>query len=169
MVLATTIVVTIFQLAYAIATIVYVRELHHAPAHTPCSQVLPGVRDFLRIGGWITLVMVVGWLGFWLVSVNGWHVIARVGHPAETVSTVINWLMLMVTVVYSVAVPILSIQYTNTLRNATTDTTRVAECIQIAPYTRTTMVSTAWMNLATIVGMGVFLGGWVPSAKDLFR
>lgn len=66
-------------------------------------------------------------------------------------------LLFLVVIAYNLAVPILSIQYTNTLRNATADTTRVAECIQLAPYRREVMVLTAWFNIvATAVVVGFY-------------
>ena len=47
---------TLFTFAYSIATLVYVRELHNALPHTPCSKVTPGLREYLRIGGWVVVV-----------------------------------------------------------------------------------------------------------------
>ena len=158
------VVVTLFQLAYSIATIVYIRELHDAPEHTHCSQVTPAVREFWRIGGWITLAMVVlmvGWLGIYLGVTGTWQLMARL-YSTMSIYHVLHILLFLATIAYNLAVPILSIQYTNTLRDATTDTTHVAECIRLAPYRRETMMSTAWINIMTIV---VVVGCWVPFSR----
>ena len=153
---------TLFTFAYSIATLVYVRELHNAPPHTPCSKVTPGLREYLRIGGWIVVVgMVV--LGIYVLDVclpyiPRWIQMVRDGQHYRAMATLLS---IGLALPFPFAAPILSIQYTNTLRHATTDTTHVAQCLTLAPYRRETMEAMAWLN---IVAMGWYVGLFVMAA-----
>ena len=144
-------ILVLYTLVYSISTIVYIRHLHNVPDTTPCSTVLPNVREFLRIGGWILLVFTV------LVTLyDGWTmgklVPALIQHP-------VGWLLLLLfvaAIALSFAVPIISIQYANTLREASSvapNDTSVKRCLQLAPYRRRTMDAVAWLNLMVPFGM----------------
>lgn len=146
-----TYIATLYTLVYSISTIVYIRHLHNVPDTTPCSAVLPNVREFLRIGGWILLVFTV------LVTLYyGWTigklVPALIQHP-------VGWLLLLLfvaSIALSFAVPIISIQYTNRLREASSvapNDTSVKRCLHLAPYRRRTMDAVAWLNLMVPFGM----------------
>ena len=117
------------------------------------------MREFLRIGGWILLIFTV------LVTLYyGWTigklVPALIQHP-------VGWLLLLLfvaAIALSFAVPIISIQYANTLREASTvvasNDTSVKRCLQLAPYRRRTMDAVAWLNIVTVgVHLGMFGGG----------
>ena len=153
-----TYIATLYTLVYSISTIVYIRHLHNVPDTTPCSAVLPNVREFLRIGGWILLIFTV-LVTLYYGCAMGKLVPALIQHP-------VGWLVLLLfvaAVALSCAVPIISIQYANTLREASSvvasNDTSVKRCLQLAPYRRRTMDAVAWLNIVTVgVHLGMFGG-----------
>ena len=137
----------------------FVRKLHDVPQDTPCRDVLPGVREFLRIGGWIALVM-----GIVMVGYSGWslrhHLPAMFQHRTGIRYGILVAILLLIMVALGIAVPIITIQYTNTLRdtstvgNTSTPGTSVGRCLTVAPYRRETIDVMAWFNVVSVVIIG---------------
>ena len=71
--------------------------------------------------------------------------------------------MKVVNIALTVAVPIISIQYANTLREASSvapNNTSVKRCLQLAPYRRETIDIIAWVNIiCVVIVLGLFGGG----------
>lgn len=153
-------IAVLYTLVYSISTIVYIRHLHNVPDTTPCSSVLPKVRDFLRIGGWIQLVFAILFALYY-----GYRVVKIYPLLVKYLNSdwIVRILMNVVNIALMVAVPIISIQYANTLREASSvapNNTSVKRCLQLAPYRRETIDIIAWVNIiCVVIVLGLFGGG----------
>ena len=159
-------ILVLYTLVYSISTIVYIRHLHNVPDTTPCSAVLPNVRDFLRIGGWIMLVFAIA-----ATLCYGWMTAQAVPVLIQSPTGWLFIVLFLVAVALGLAVPIISMQYANTLREASTvasDDTSVKRCLQLAPYRRVTMDAVAWLNIVSTVVQLVVYGGVVMVMFGVF-
>ena len=150
-------IVVLYSLAYSISTVVYIHRLHNVPDTSSCREVLPNLREFLRIGGWILLGIAI------LVTLRyGWMTVRAIPVLIQSPTGWIFLVSFVGAVALGLAVLIISIQYTNTLREASTvasDDTSVKRCLQLAPYRRVTMDTVAWLNIVSTVVQLVVYGG----------
>ncbi len=157
-------IAVLYILVYSISTIVYIRHLHNVPDTTPCNAVLPRVREFLRIGGWILLVY-----GILFALYYGYKIVKIFPLLVKYLNSdwiirilIVRILITVVSIAFNVAVPIISIQYANTLREASSvspNNTSVKRCLQLAPYRRETIDAVAWVNIiCVVIVLGLFGG-----------